>query len=161
LEINLRKDCYNLQTVTFSLQKADILKPNEDETHQIGQMLDVSHQNIPEFCKQIIDKWSLKYCVVTLGEKGAFAMSAKGEKVYVPGYTVRLVDSLGSGDAFTAGFVHNILRGKSISQACEFGNMLGALVATKKGATAVLTQDEINHFPNQKVERNICLELTK
>lgn len=161
LDINLRKDCYNLETVTFSLQKADVLKLNEEEARRLGRMLDVRYQNLPEFCEQMLDRWHLRHCLVTLGEEGVFAMSAQDERVYVPGYRIRLVDSLGSGDAFTAGFVHNILREKSISQACEFGNMLGALVATKKGATAALTQEEINHLLNQKVERNICVELTK
>ncbi|MDH4238235.1 MAG: carbohydrate kinase [Phycisphaerae bacterium] len=159
LDINLRKDCYNPETVSFSLQKADVLKLNEDEVHQLGLMLSISSQNIPDFCDQISDKYSLKYCVVTLGEKGAFAMSASGEKVYVPGYKVELADSIGSGDAFSAGFVYKLLRGTSIDQAARFGNVLGALVATKEGATSPVTLDEIKEFGNQTLERDINVEL--
>jgi len=155
LDINLRKDCYNLETVSFSLQKADVLKLNGDEAHQLGRMLGVSHQNIPEFCEEMLDKWSLEHCVVTLGEKGAFAMSTRGEKIYVPGYRVKLVDSIGSGDAFSAGFVHEILRGTSIDQAARFGNVLGALVATKEGAASPITVDEVNLFHNQNFECDI------
>jgi len=161
LDINLRKNCYSLETITSSLEKANVLKLNGDEVGQLGEMLNVSHQKIPEFCKEIISKWSLKYCLVTLGEKGAFAMSDQDEKIYVPGYKVSLADSLGSGDAFTAGFVHKILRGKSISQAVQFGNILGAVVATKKGATAAVSQEEINHLLNQDVERNIYVDLMR
>ncbi|MHC4112146.1 MAG: carbohydrate kinase family protein [Planctomycetota bacterium] len=146
LDINLRKDCYSLETIIFSLQKADVLKLNEDEAHQLGRMLDVSHENIPEFCEEMLTKWYLKHCVVTLGEKGAFAMSAGGERVYVPGYKVKLADSIGSGDAFSAGFVSKLLRGMSISQATRFGNVLGALVATKEGATSEVTLDEIGLY---------------
>ncbi len=159
LDINLRKDCYNPKTVRFSLQKADVLKLNEDEVHQLGLMLGVSDKNIPGFCEEILDKWSLEHCVVTLGEKGAFAMSAIGEKVYVPGYKVDLADSIGSGDAFSAGFVHKLLRGTSIDLAARFGNVLGALVATKKGATCPITLDEIDLFCNQKVELDIYPDL--
>jgi fructokinase len=159
LDINLRKDCYSLETVSFSLQKADILKLNGNEVHQLGQMLGFSHQNIPGFCEEMLPKWSLKHCVVTLGEKGAFAISDSGEKVYVPGYKVKLADSIGSGDAFSAGFVHNILRGTSISQATLFGNVLGALVATKKGATSPVTLNEISLFRNQNFERDIYPDL--
>jgi fructokinase len=155
LDINLRKDCYSLETIIFSLQKADVLKLNEDEAHQLGRMLDVSHENIPEFCEEMLTKWYLKHCVVTLGEKGAFAMSAGGERVYVPGYKVKLADSIGSGDAFSAGFVSKLLRGMSISQATRFGNVLGALVATKEGATSEVTLDEIGLFHNQNYERDI------
>ena len=100
LDINLRKDCYNPETVSFSLRKADILKLNEDEVHQLGRMLGLPQQSIPKFCEEMLDKWSLEHCVVTLGEKGAFAMSTEGKKVYVPGYRVKVADSIGSGDAF-------------------------------------------------------------
>ena len=122
-------------------------------------MLGVSHKNIPEFCEEMLDKWSLEHCVVTLGKKGAFAVSAAGEKVYVPGYKIELADSIGSGDAFSAGFVHKLLRGTSIDQAARFGNVLGALVATKEGATSPVTSDEINIFRNQKVELDIFPDL--
>jgi len=155
LDINLRKDCYNPETVRFSLQKADVIKLNEDEAHHLGRMLDVSHRNIPEFCEEMLGKWSLKHCVVTLGEKGAFAMSRGGERVYVPGYKVKLVDSIGSGDAFSAGFVNKLLRGASIDRAAWFGNVLGALVATKEGATSPITLHEIDLFRNQIFDRNI------
>jgi fructokinase len=159
LDINLRKDCYSLETVIFSLQKADVLKLNEDEAHELGRMLKVSNRNIPEFCEEMLTKWSLEHCVVTLGEKGAFAMSAGGERVYVPGYIVKLADSIGSGDAFSAGFVHKLLRGTSISEAGRFGNVLGALVATKEGATCPVTLDEINGFNQKNPERNIYPDL--
>jgi fructokinase len=159
LDINLRKDCYNPETVSFSLQKADILKLNEDEAGRLGRMLGVSHKDISEFCEEMLDKWSLKHCVVTLGKKGAFAVSAAGEKIYVPGYKVKLADSIGSGDAFSAGFVHKLLRGTSIDEAVRFGNVLGALVATKEGATASVTLDEIVLFGSQKVELDIFPDL--
>jgi len=161
LDINLRKDCYNPETVRFSLQKANVLKLNEDESHHLGRILGVAHRNIPEFCEEMLDKWSLKHCVVTLGEKGAFAMSARGEKIYVPGYGVKLSDSIGSGDAFSAGFVHKLLRGAPINQAARFGNVLGALVATKEGATSPITLNEIDLFRNQIFDHNIYPGLEK
>lgn len=161
LDINLRKDCYNPETVSFSLQKANVLKLNEDEVHRLGLMLCVSDKNIPEFCEQMLDKWPLKCCVVTLGEKGAFAMSASGEKVYVPGLKIELADSIGSGDAFSAGFVYKLLRRTSIDEATRFGNVLGAMVATKEGATCPIIPNEINELINQKPDQNIHTGLQK
>jgi fructokinase len=159
LDINLRKDCYCIETTSFSLQKANVLKLNEDEVYQLGVMLNISSQSIPEFCEKMLDKWSLEYCVITLGKKGAFAVSTSGEKVYVPGFKVKVADSIGSGDAFSAGFVNELLRGTSIDQAVRFGNVLGALVATKEGATCPVTFDEINGFNIQDLERDIYSDL--
>jgi len=159
LDINLRKDCYSLETVTFSLQEADVLKLNEDEVRELVEMLGMPHQSLPDFCERMLERWSLKYCLVTLGEKGAFVISDDGQKVYIPGYKVSLVDSLGSGDAFSAGFVDKILRGASIIEACEFGNVLGALVASNEGATSLITLDEIERFCNQDYQRIIHPDL--
>ncbi len=153
LDINLRKKCYSSETVTFSLQKADVLKLNEEEAHQLGDMLGIAHRSLPEFCREVSSKWSLKYCLVTLGESGAFAFSDNGQEVYVPGYKVSLVDSLGSGDAFSAGFVHKLLAGASVAEACEFGNVLGALVAAREGATSSVTLDKIERFRSQDRQR--------
>ena len=153
LDINLRKECYSLETVTSSLEKADVLKLNEDEAHELGRMLSVSHRSVPEFCTQILNKWSIEQCLVTLGEKGAFGACRSGEQVYVPGYKVKLADSLGSGDAFTAGFVHKSLRGENLAAACEFGNVLGAIVATQTGATAAVGQRDIDGFLSEDVGR--------
>jgi fructokinase len=159
LDINLRKDCYSLETVTFSLQRANVLKLNEDEAQGLGEKLDMPRKSLPDFCRQMVERWSLKYCLVTLGEKGAFGVSAQGDSVYVPGYRVELADSLGSGDAFSAGFVHRLLRGASITEACEFGNVLGALVAAKQGGTALVTLDEIEGFCNQDCQRAVHPDL--
>ena len=159
LDINLRKDCYSKDTIIFSLNKADVLKLNEDEAVQLAQLLEISHETIPQFCEAILNEWSLQYCLVTLAEQGAFAFSHKDEKIYSPGYKINLADSLGAGDAFSAGFVHKILRGFSTVQACEYGNTLGALVATTDGATYPITQDEMDQFLHQKLERNIYFGL--
>jgi fructokinase len=161
LDINLRKNCYNLQTVRFSLQKADVLKLNEDELYQLGRMLDMPDASIPQLCEELLSKWSLKYCLVTLAENGAFVASKDGESVYEPGFKVALADSLGAGDAFSAGFIHKILRRPSIEQACEYGNILAALVATSKGATQPVTLEEVEQFRSRECERNICGELEK
>ena len=161
LDINLRKDCYTLESVRFSLECADILKLNEDEAHRLERMLDITCDGLDDFCRRILDRWKLEYCVVTLAEKGALAVSVRGDSVYVPGYKVDPVDSLGSGDAFSAGFVHKILRGESAAQACEFGNVLGALVATHEGGTAPLTDESIEQFLDKNWERAIYAGLEK
>jgi len=153
LDINLRKDCYSIDTITYSLEKADILKLNEDELYEIAEVFDLASHNALRLCENIMEKWSIQCCVVTLGEKGAFALSQGGEKVYVPGYRVNLADSVGAGDAFTAGFAYCILRDMSLDEACEFGNVLGAIVSTQKGATSPITQNDIEAFRDREIER--------
>jgi fructokinase len=161
LDINLRKDCHRPQTIEFSLDKADILKLNEDEAHQLGRMLGIPYDGLTDICQAILERKSLGHCVVTLAAKGALAVSASGEAVYVPGYEIDLVDSLGSGDAFSAGFIHEILHGNSLREACEFGNVLGALVATQQAATVPITQEQIEQFRSRDWQRNVHSDLAE
>jgi len=59
---------------------------------------------------------------------------------------------VGASDAFTAGFAYCFLRGMSLAEACKFGNILGAIVSTKKGGTSPITKDEIDSFKNKNLE---------
>jgi len=161
LDINLRKDCYNQESVTSSLKKSDILKLNDEELAELAEMLSLSGSTMPDYCRQLLGKWALAYCLVTLGDKGVFAASKEGEEVHVPGYKVRLADALGSGDAFTAGFINKLLRGESLARACEFGNILGAIVATQAGATAGVNSEDISEFVNQTTQRVVHPDLAE
>ncbi len=153
LDINLRKKCYSHDTVVWSLRKADILKLNGEEAEFLSEMLQIKYKTLIDFCNEMTEKWSLSCCLVTLGETGAFAYSNEGKNVYVPGYKIEFTDSLGSGDAFTAGFIHCYLRGLSLEEACELGNIMGAITATQKGATQPISKDMIEEFKNSDYER--------
>ena len=83
------------------------------------------------------------------------AASRDGPPVYVPGYRVELADSCGSGDAFTAGFIHKLLRGAELAECCTFGNAMGAMVASQEGATVPITREEIDRFLATEHERGV------
>jgi sugar/nucleoside kinase (ribokinase family) len=53
------------------------------------------------------------------------------------------VDTVGSGDAFLAGFVHAFLNGKSTPNCLELASIMGALVASKMGATPTIRMEEV------------------
>jgi fructokinase len=153
LDINLRKHCYTRETIVSSLRAADILKLNDEEACELAGMFGVGAPDFPGFCEQMMSQWDLTHCVVTLGERGAYGASAEGERVYVPGYKVELADTCGSGDAFTAGFIHRLLRGEPLASCCELGCALGALVASQKGATEPISPARLEAFVAAGAER--------
>jgi len=114
------------------------------------RMFDMSAKTIPEFAREAVESWSLDSCLVTLGGDGVFALKGGDDGFYVPGYRIEAVDTVGSGDAFSAGFVYATLNGESFREACSFGNVLGALVATKKGGTEALAEEEIGRLLHAK-----------
>jgi fructokinase len=160
LDVNLRKNCFSPEIVRQSVEAADIVKLNEKEAVEVAGMLGLPALALPRLVSQMIRECVLEAVVVTLGEKGVFAGSRDGELVYVPGFRVTVVDSLGSGDAFSAGFIHRLLRGTPLHEACTFGNLMGAITATKRGGTAPISRDELAGLEQDgEVERIVDPEL--
>lgn len=153
LDINLRRDCYSRETVKQSLREADVLKLNDDEARELGRMFDVPGDDVPAFADRAMRDWGLSHCVVTFGGRGAYGASAGGERVHVPGYRVEVADACGSGDAFTAGFIRRLLRGRPLAECCELGCALGAMVAAQVGATVPITPQEVAQFMAGRHER--------
>lgn len=156
LDINLRKKCWTPASVRSSLQRADILKLNAEEVSDVAAAVGISAATVPEFAAAVVAQAGLRYCVVTLGEKGAVAQSAQGERVVEPAYRVEMTDPLGAGDAFTAGFVVSLLRGAGLSEAVRLGNAMGAKVATQQGATVPFTMEDIDEFRRQHTTADIA-----
>ena len=153
LDLNLRKDCYDWQSITFSIEHASILKMNTDEARGVAFGYELPGQSLPDLCAALVERCALKCCIVTLGERGAFATGADGQKVYVPGYQVEVADTCGSGDAFSAGFLHAYLRKQPLGECCKLGTALGSMVARQKGATEPITRQELETFVGADVPR--------
>ena len=158
-DINLRTDCYGRDTVVGSLQAADLLKLNEEEADHLAEMLALDARDVDAVAGELVERFDLACCVVTLGGRGALAIGDDGATTYCPGYRVALADSLGSGDAFTAAFVHEYLRDKTPNECCQYGNVLGAIVAAQSGATAPLSPEDATRFlasgPERIVDPNL------
>jgi len=146
LDINLRKNCYSAETLKISLEQANVLKLNDEELAVLVDLLGLQGDSVPDQAENLLKHADLEYCVVTLGERGAFALSHRGEKIYSPGYHISLVDPCGSGDGFAAGFIHALLEGGFLEQACRLGNALGAMVAQQEGATQPISYQEVMAF---------------
>jgi sugar/nucleoside kinase (ribokinase family) len=72
--------------------------------------------------------------VVKLGRKGS--MAARGDERFIaPTQEVVAVDTVGAGDSFDAGFLHEYVRGADLAVCLASGNRAGALSTTRPGGT--------------------------
>lgn len=128
--INLRQQHYSIELIEELLSKTHILKLNDGELNWlVGQW----QMDIPETMATLIEKYPIKQVALTKGEKGA--SSFKEYKVTdCPGFGITPVDTVGSGDAFLAAFLHKYFNRATTRECLEFACRLGALVATKEGA---------------------------
>jgi fructokinase len=135
---------------------ADIVKLSEDELEFL-----TGESDIPTAVEKITALYNIPLLFITLGSKGSYCY-ANGKLEYVPGYTVYAIDTTGCGDAFFAGVLYKLLEldriGQKLSkeemlQILEFGNAMGAFVATEKGAIpAMPTKEMLEGFLKTKSE---------
>jgi sugar/nucleoside kinase (ribokinase family) len=80
-----------------------------------------------------------RVAVVTLGEKGALARERGAElSLAAPAFRVDVRDTTGAGDAYRAGFVWAVLRGRSLRAVLRAANAVGALNCRGLGAQGAL-----------------------
>jgi len=124
------------------LPHVDVFLPNEREVKRIAGT---------ETVEAAIDRLAaiVPLLVVKLGSEGAMAQRGK-QRVTSPAVKVDLVDPVGAGDSFDAGFLHEFLRGSNLTTCLRSGNLAGALSVTRPGGTeAFRDADHRNQFVNQ------------
>jgi len=72
--------------------------------------------------------------VIKLGEQGCLLIDRHGTCQVPATPPSQVVDTTGAGDAFAAGFIAAVLRGKSLQEACVEGNYYGARAVETFGA---------------------------
>lgn len=116
----------------------------EGGLHEVLRYVDVFLPNEREACKAAgnddleaaIRKLStlVPLVVVKLGRKGALAQRS-AERYTSPPQEVVAVDTVGAGDSFDAGFLHEYVRGSDLATCLASGNRAGALSTTRPGGT--------------------------
>ncbi|MBI1424332.1 MAG: carbohydrate kinase [Gammaproteobacteria bacterium] len=136
LDINLRKPWYDLPTVERSLQRADIVKLNEDELLLLASLLRLTGKTLEEQAAMLLRQFNLESILVTRGEKGAWQLArdskvihAAGEKMETP-----VVDSVGAGDGFTAVLILGMLSDWSMASTLSRANSFAAAICGIRGA---------------------------
>lgn len=154
LDINLRKKCYTAASVEESLRMTNILKANDEELQVTKELLGLKSDSLKDLAKEVSEVFKIDIILCTLGEKGAFCLTKDNIFHYDPGYQITLGDTVGAGDAFSAGFVHYFMNGQGIKEALRFGNAAGAMVSTTTGATSPISKAQILDFMSIPHNRN-------
>ncbi len=149
LDINLRPPYDKKQIVEQLIEPADIVKLNDSELIKIGEWYGKKNHELKELLKWFSSHFNKSFVCVTRGKDGAVVLE-DGRIIENSGYKIDPIDTVGSGDAFLAGFISYKINGASTETAIGYACALGAFVATKPGATPAHIQDEIQIILNQK-----------
>jgi sugar/nucleoside kinase (ribokinase family) len=111
----------------------DVLLPNEREACLMAHTDDLNLAT--DFLAE-----KVKVLVVKRGAQGALARRGR-ETFSAEPVDVTMVDPIGAGDSFDAGFIHQFVRGQGIERCLRFANVAGALCATRAGGTDAFRDD--------------------
>lgn len=141
-DVNLRPKSFTSELVLELLDRATVVKLNQDEVHALDGMFDTGSRTLEEFCRDHAARFAWEAMCVTRGESGCVIL-VRDQYVEVPGYRVQVADTVGAGDAFSAAFLHGLNAGWPAAEIGDFANRLGAVVASRPGAAAPWSLDQI------------------
>jgi sugar/nucleoside kinase (ribokinase family) len=132
-------------------RELDILFCNERELLKIAEAgsEDVAAERISA---------AVPILVVKRGPRGA-SVYAHGERMDAPAIPVQVQDTVGAGDTFNAGFLHQWLGDAPLHQCLAFGNVAAALSTTRPGGIAAFKDTNYRekflaeHWPHARASR--------
>ncbi|MGC2475962.1 MAG: carbohydrate kinase [Candidatus Sulfotelmatobacter sp.] len=143
-DVNLRQSYYSRGILAESMKLADIVKFNEDELPKIMRLYEFPHKDERNSAHRLMKEFDLEIVCVTRGGNGSLLVRGDEANEH-RGFKVRVADTVGSGDAFTAGLVHEYLHGASLNLMNEVANLVGAWVASEVGAMPTPKRGALEH----------------
>ena len=146
LDVNLRAPFYNKELLDTLLQKADIVKMNDEELELIGNWFCPNQQSAREKMMGLKEKFQLRKIIVTRGANGAVLLGGANQWCEHSGFSVSVKDTIGSGDAFLAAFISQLLTFNKMEKCLEYACAMGAFVATRQGGTPAFSKSELETY---------------
>jgi 2-dehydro-3-deoxygluconokinase len=118
------------RVMTALMAHADVLITTEEDTRKVYRIEAADYRDV---ARELLRRFPLKTVAITLRETPSVlrntwsAFAAAGDQIYeAPTYEVEIVDRLGAGDSFTAGFLWGYLQG-DIAKGVAYGTAFSAL----------------------------------
>jgi ribokinase len=130
------------------LHYVDQILLNQEEARELTGVIEL------EKAAKAIIKSGPKMVIIKRGPDGVFAMN-HSKSFSVPAYPVKVVDTTGAGDAFSAGFITAQLEGKNFEDSVEFANATANLKITRVGARALPSRKAVERFLKEHKESKL------
>lgn len=151
-DINLRQGFYTKAIIEESFQRCNILKINDEELVAISRLFgpvdedgsklkNLQSIDFETKCKALLSQYNLKMLILTCGVNGSYVFTPDGEVSYQDTPKVKVADTVGAGDSFTATFVSSLLLGKTVKEAHERAVKVSAFVCTQNGAMPIIPEE--------------------
>ena len=140
-DVNIRKDCYDLDSVKRCFENATVIKISDEEEPILRDLGIYACDG--DDCKDISNAISakfknLKIIIITLGSKGSFAYDAQNGKCYYADIVPCIpVSTVGAGDSFGAAFINEYLKSNDVKASLNEGAVLSSYVVSQSEAVPI------------------------
>jgi fructokinase len=138
-DLNLRQHFYSRELIDTTLQICNALKLNDEEWPMLAKMLDLDSA-VPEGITHLMKRYDLRLVALTQGAQGSLLITPNGLHSQ-PGQQVQVVDTVGAGDAFTAGLAVGLVLGLPLPQVHARAAQIAAYVCTQSGGTPPMPKE--------------------
>lgn len=130
----------SLEDIAGAMEYIDYLVPSYHEASYF------TGKNSPEEIAGEFHKRGVKNVVLKMGAEGVFA-SSEGKTCCVGTIAENVVDTLGGGDNFVAGFITGIVDGLDMEEALYFGSAAAAIAISQYGANgAIKSKEQVQEY---------------
>lgn len=121
-----------LAVYTKMLGLTQVVLANEPELAVVGGTPDM--RQAAEHLLQL----GVSEVVAKRGSQGAWSFAPHRDPVFAPAFSVPVLNTLGAGDAFAAGYVHALLSGWDVHERLTWANACGAIVVTRHSCSEAM-----------------------
>jgi fructokinase len=149
-DINMRQQFYSRDVVDKSFRLANVLKLNDDELPRLANMFSLTGSTKDQI-GQLAQTFSLRLVALTRGANGSLLYQKMNDNNDVrwsdcPSRPVKVVDTVGAGDSFTAAMVLGLLRKMDLDEINTIANEVARYVCSQPGATPALPVEFARRF---------------
>jgi len=130
-DVNLRQNFYNRGVIAQSLQLANVLKLNDEELAVLQDMFVLPGDYREQICA-LSGVFDLYTVVLTCGAQGSFVYHRGVWSEQKP-KKIKVIDTVGAGDAFTAGLTVGLLSGIPLGEVHSLAEEMASSVCGQVG----------------------------
>lgn len=136
-DANLRQSFYSEDVLEQSMMRCNVLKINDEEFPTVCRISGIPESDPESQCRALLNRYNLKILILTCGVNGSYIFTHDA-KSFLATPQVKVADTVGAGDSFTAAFTASILSGLPVPVAHRKAVDVSAFVCTQNGAMPVL-----------------------
>lgn len=138
-DVNLRQDFFDRDSIEHSLKLANVLKLNDHELPVLARMFAIQGDERQQI-QGLATRFGLQVVALTCGASGSL-LYHDGRWAQGTARAVKVKDTVGAGDAFTAALCIGLLRHLDLDEISQTANRIAAHVCSCSGAMPTLPEE--------------------